>query len=80
MNLTFSSAVRPEILSALVKGYFEQGGLHVGITVLDHAVLTDAMKHPETYRALTVRMSGFSEYFITLPAWQQIAILNRTAY
>lgn len=80
LNLTFSSAVRPEILSALVKGYFEQGGLHVGITVLDHAVLKDAMKHPEKYRALTVRMYGFSEYFITLPEWQQIAILNRTAY
>ena len=80
LNLTFSSAVRPEILQALVRTYFEKGGLHVGITVLDRRVLEDAMVHPEKYRSLTVRMYGFSEYFITLPEWQQIAILNRTAY
>ena len=80
MNLTFSSAVRPEILRALVETYFKKGGLHVGITVLDREVLKDAMKHPEKYRSLTVRMYGFSEYFITLPEWQQIAVLNRTAY
>ena len=80
LNLTFSSAVKPEILGALIKTYFAGGGMHVGITVLDREVLLDAMKHPEKYRSLTVRMYGFSEYFITLPEWQQIAVLNRTAY
>ena len=80
LNLTFSSAQRPEILKALIKTYFENGGLHAGITVLDRKTLEDAMIHPEKYRSLTVRMYGFSEYFITLPEWQQIAVLNRTAY
>ena len=80
LNLTFSSPVRPEILAALVKSYFTLGGLHVGITVLDRAVLQDAMQNPQKYRSLTVRLYGFSEYFITLPEWQQIAVLNRTAY
>lgn len=80
LNLTFSSAVKAEILKALVKTYFQKGGLHVGISVLDRETLKDAMKHPEKYKTLTVRLYGFSEYFISLPEWQQLAVLNRTAY
>ena len=80
MNLTFSAKVEPDILKALVKTYFQKSGLHVGITVLDREILKDAMKHPEKYPSLTVRIYGFSEYFICLPKWQQLAILNRTAY
>ena len=51
----------------------------MGITVLDRSTLQDAMQHPEKYRSLTVRLYGFSEYFITLPPWQQQAVLERTA-
>ncbi len=80
LNLTFSSSVKPNILKALVKTYFAQGGLHIGITVLDRNTLLDAMKHPERYPTLTVRLYGFSEYFVSLPEWQQLAVLNRTAY
>ncbi len=80
LNLTFSSNVKAETLKALVKTYFEDGGLHVGITVLDKETLKDAMIHPEKYKSLTVRLYGFSEYFINLPKWQQIAVLNRTTY
>ena len=42
--------------------------------------IMEVMKHPEKYKTLTVRMYGFSEYFISLPEWQQLAIINRTAY
>ena len=80
LNVTFSSRVTPEILGALVEGYFEQGGFHIGISVIDREVLKDAMLRPEKYPALTVRLYGFSEYFISLPRWQQLAVLNRTAY
>ncbi len=80
LNLAFSAPVRGDILQALIKTYFEKGGFHVGITVMNKEVLRDAMKHPEKHRALTVRLYGFSEYFISLPEWQQIAVLNRTAY
>ena len=52
----------------------------MGITVLDRQTLKDAMVHPEKYRSLTVRLYGFSEYFVTLPEWQQLAVLERTAY
>lgn len=80
LNLTFSSAQDPKILNALISTYFKKGGLHAGITVLNREQLTDAMEHPEKYPALTVRLYGFSEYFICMPRWQQEAILERTAY
>jgi formate C-acetyltransferase len=80
LNLTFSRNMSPEVLRALVVSYFQLGGLHVGITVLDRKTLADAMIHPEKYQSLTVRLYGFSEYFVSLPKWQQLAILNRTEY
>jgi len=80
LNITFSRNYPPEILKALAVSYFEKGGLHMGISVVDKEVLRDAMVHPEKYRALTVRLYGFSEYFVSLPEWQQIAVINRTAY
>lgn len=80
LNLSFSSSVSPGVLKALAETYFGKGGLHIGISVLDKETLRDAMVHPERYRSLTVRLYGFSEYFVSLPAWQQLAVLNRTAY
>jgi formate C-acetyltransferase len=80
LNLMFSQRTRSEILKALVLSYFEIGGLHVGISVIDRDVLLDAMENPDRYKSLTVRLYGFSEYFVSLPKWQQIAILNRTEY
>ena len=80
LNLNFSSRVEPRILQALIETYFSLGGLHVGMTVLDRRMLEDAMAHPEKYKTLTVRMYGFSEYFVTLAEWQQRAVLNRTVY
>ncbi len=80
LNLTFSQKQKPEILQALIVSYFQMGGFHVGISVIDRDTLLDAMEHPEKYKSLTVRLYGFSEYFISLPKWQQLAVLNRTAY
>ncbi len=80
LNLKFSSRVKPEILSALIETYFEKGGLHVGITVVNKEMLKDAMKNPEKYKSLTVRLYGFSEYFVSLPLWQQLAVIERTEY
>lgn len=80
LNLTFSSSVSPTILKALILSYFRMGGLHVGISVVNRETLEDAMVNPNKYKSLTVRLYGFSEYFISLPEWQQIAVINRTRY
>ncbi len=79
LNLTFSQKLSPDILRTLVLTYFRLGGFHAGISVVDHETFRDAMVHPDKYKSLTVRLYGFSEYFISLPDWQQLAILNRTA-
>ena len=80
LNLTFSGSVSAKILKALILSYFEMGGLHVGISVVNREMLEDAMVNPDKYKSLTVRLYGFSEYFISLPEWQQIAVINRTRY
>ncbi|MBQ1224050.1 MAG: hypothetical protein IIX84_07175, partial [Oscillospiraceae bacterium] len=64
LNLTFSKNMSPEILKSLVTGYFAIGGQHIGISVVDKEVLKKAMETPEKYKSLTVRLYGFSEYFI----------------
>jgi formate C-acetyltransferase len=80
LNLTFSQKISSDILKALVLSYFNMGGLHVGISVINRSDLQDAMIDPDKYKSLTVRLYGFSEYFVSLPEWQQIAVLNRTEY
>lgn len=80
LNLTFSKKVSSDVLKALILSYFNMGGLHVGISIIDRRTLQDAMINPEKYKSLTVRLYGFSEYFVSLPEWQQIAVLNRTEY
>ena len=80
LNLTFAQKVTPKILQSLIISYFQMGGFHVGISVIDRNTLTDAMANPDKYKSLTVRLYGFSEYFTSLPKWQQIAVLNRTEY
>ena len=80
LNLTFYKNQQAENYRDLVLGFFRMGGLHVGITVADRETLLDAMEHPERHPTLTVRLYGFSEYFVSLPRWQQQAILDRTGY
>ena len=80
LNLTFYKNQEPETYRDLILSFFQLGGLHVGITVADRATLLDAMEHPERHPTLTVRLYGFSEYFVSLPRWQQEALLNRTTY
>ena len=80
LNLTFSQNVSADILKALAVSYFKLGGFHVGISVVNAETLKDAMKNPDKYKSLTVRLYGFSEYFVSLPKWQQMAVLKRTQY
>jgi len=80
LNITFSQNISADILKALAVSYFKLGGLHIGISVINAETLKDAMKNPDKYKSLTVRLYGFSEYFVSLPKWQQMAVLKRTQY
>lgn len=74
----FSDTNNIKRLAALIRVYFKRGGQEMQINSVSREVLMDAMEHPEKYRDLVVRVSGFSAYFVTLDRSVQQDILNRT--
>ena len=67
-------------LKALLRTYFEQGGAQSMITVLSRGDLEAALREPEKYRHLIVRVGGFSARFVDLSPVVQKELLARTLY
>ncbi len=63
-----------------VKTYFDLGGMQMQLNVVTSAILRDAMKHPENYRNLLVRISGYNAYFVTLNRDMQLELIERAEY
>ena len=64
---------------SLVRGFFDQKGMHMQFNVVDKETLLDAQKNPEKYRGLVVRVAGYSALFTTLSKSLQDDIIRRTA-
>lgn len=63
-----------------VKTYFELGGMQIQLNVVTSDMLKDAMAHPENYRNLLVRISGYNAYFVTLNCDMQLELIERAEY
>jgi formate C-acetyltransferase len=68
------------IISDVYETYFERGGLHIQLNVIDRDTLLDAQEHPEKHRELLVRVTGYSAYFVSLSPESQDHIIAQYAH
>ena len=66
-------------LVGLMKGFLELGGLFMQLDVMDADTLRLAQEHPEDFKTLSVRVSGWNARFVTLDRQWQDMIIKRTA-
>lgn len=82
-NMKFTKSLFKEkrpLVDAVLKAYFEEGGTQCMINVLGREDLEMALKEPEKYSNLIVRVGGYSAKFVDLPKDIQQEILSRTMY
>jgi formate C-acetyltransferase len=67
-------------LAALLRAYGKVGGTCLQLNVLDANTLREAQKHPEEYRNLLVRVTGYNAYFVGLGKEIQDEIIARESH
>jgi formate C-acetyltransferase len=90
LNLKFTPEVDKKKMidnfAAYVKGYFDgnkdqsDGGMEIQFNITKREDFEDAMKHPEKYPELLVRVSGYTAYFKDLNPFMQKEIIDRSEY
>jgi len=68
-----------DLLTDLVRGFFDMGGMELSLNLLDEKTLREAQKNPERFRHLTVRLFGLSAHFVRLSPELQETIIERAA-
>jgi pyruvate-formate lyase len=84
-TMTFSpsmlrDAEHREKFKAFLRGYAENGGSALQINLLNADMLRDAQEHPENYRHLLVRVTGYNAYFTTVGRELQNEIIARESH
>jgi len=77
---TFNGKGSRNGISALLLGYFAQGGAQVQVNVFDVEQLKDAQKNPHLHSDLIVRVGGYSDHFVRLSTVLQDEIIARAQY
>jgi pyruvate-formate lyase len=65
---------------AFLRGYGENGGTALQINLIDADVLREAQRHPEDFRHLLVRVTGYNAYFTSIGKELQDEIIAREAH
>ncbi len=84
-TMTFSPSLlrdpeHKEKFKAFLRGYDENGGTALQINLIDADMLRDAQKHPESYRHLLVRVTGYNAYFTAIGKELQDEIIARESH
>jgi formate C-acetyltransferase len=69
-----------ETVSDLLKTYFKLGGQHLQLNIIDSSTLKEAQQRPEEFSTLSVRVVGYSAYFVTLSKEAQDDLIRRTEH
>jgi pyruvate formate-lyase/glycerol dehydratase family glycyl radical enzyme len=83
MSLSPSLVKQPEQrqkLMALLRAYGKVGGTCVQLNVIDANTLREAQRHPDEYRNLLVRVTGYNAYFVGLGKEIQDEIIARESH
>jgi pyruvate-formate lyase len=81
LNMRFQGkTVKAKNLMQLVSAYFARGGFQVQFNMVDSQTLRDAQRHPDQYRDLIVRISGYSGIFVNLSDIAQEEIISRAEF
>ncbi len=65
---------------AFLKGYAQNGGTCLQVNMLDSEMLKDAQKHPQDYRHLLVRITGYNAYFTSVGKELQNEVIARVSH
>jgi formate C-acetyltransferase len=84
-TITFNPSIlkdseHKEKFKAFLKGYAENGGSCLQVNMLDPEMLRDAQKHPQNYRHLLVRITGYNAYFTTVGKELQDEVIHRISH
>lgn len=84
-TMSFSPALlrdpaHQEKFKAFLRGYAENGGTALQINILNADMLRDAQKHPEEYKHLLVRVTGYNAYFTSIGKELQDEIIARESH
>lgn len=58
--------------------YFEKLGMHCQFNIMSNETMKAAMKTPEDYKDMLVRVAGYSAYFVELGEPLQLDLIHRT--